>query len=62
VTDRERAEDEEAIAEALRLITEADERVIASLIRGIDTLEAERLVEKMQAILKELRQMAKDRR
>jgi hypothetical protein len=61
VTDKERAQDEAAIAEALRLIAEADERVIASLMRGIDTIEAERLIEKMHTILKELRQTAKDR-
>jgi hypothetical protein len=59
VTDKERAKDEAAITEALRLIAEADERVILSLMRGIDTIEAERLIGKMQTILKEIRQTAK---
>lgn len=57
----EHAKDEAAIAEALRLIAEADEQVIAGLMRGADTVEAERLIEKMQKIFHELRQTAKDR-
>jgi hypothetical protein len=61
VTDKERAKDEAAITEALRLSAEADAQVITSLMRGIDTEEAERLIGKMQTILKEMRQTAKDR-
>jgi hypothetical protein len=52
----ERAKDEAAIAEALRLITAADDRVIASLIRGVDTIDAERLIQKMQLLVEEMRQ------
>jgi hypothetical protein len=48
VTDKERAKDEAAITEALRLSAEADAQVITSLMRGIDTEEAERLIGKMQ--------------
>lgn len=55
------ANDEIAIAEASRLIAEADEQVIAGLIRGVDTIEAERLVGKMRALANVLRQTAKDR-
>jgi hypothetical protein len=54
-------DDKTAITMALNLIAEADEQVIAGLMRGMDTSEAERLVEKMQALLEELRQTAKDR-
>jgi hypothetical protein len=50
-TTKERGMDEAAITEALRVIAAADERVIAALIGGVDTIEAERLIEKMQALV-----------
>jgi hypothetical protein len=54
-------DDETAITMALNLIAEADEQVYCRADAGMDTSEAERLVEKMQALLEELRQTAKDR-